>query len=663
SQLRWSPVNGCQEPLVALNRAAAFVSGAGVGEGVQNASYWTGVATAILRCYFLAAATSGRTITDVVRWSTQPTNPEPIQILRKMEQLGRAPQGWAGELESGASADGETRGNMWSGVRRALDCFADPKVLAACSPGPHDIFDVATFVSGRNTLYVLGKEKKNGSVAPLVTAMMEDIFDQVRKIASRMPNSRIDPPLTVELNEVAHIAPMPNLPGYMGDSGGFSIALHVYLQSLGQARGKWGNDEAAVMWDTAAIRVVMGGSGYVNDLEDISRLMGEVDEKTKSVSRGAGGKSTSYSKQKRRVLTLDELRTLEFGTAVIIARAARPVEARLTPYFRRKDAKEISAGQARVAKIIAAGDDGDMDALAPTGLLAPAGTNSGAGGSNGGFGGGSTGGFGGGSGMGSGNLMPPPAVASAGAGGQGYVSDPYGNGPGQYQGQPPQLQPTGFPQQGQASGWRSAPPVEPPRTWGGVGVPPAPESARQISGPTGWGGAQAPQVSSGSMSYPSGEPADFMPASPGPHQPSQPQADQASGWQAGQPMFQPSQQAAPPEYQAPQLAGPPQVQPIPVGYEPPPAEQERYPSATPSQPYQLQQPGHEASPQVQPNGPGGQYASYGDPYAVPPAQPQDSYASAPVRQSEPEPAPESERPAAAPRIPSGWGPARRTDQE
>ncbi|MGH3545650.1 MAG: type IV secretory system conjugative DNA transfer family protein, partial [Mycobacteriales bacterium] len=463
SQLRWSPVNGCHEPLVALNRAAAFVAGAGVGEGVQNASYWTGVATAILRCYFLAAATSGRTITDVVRWSTQPTNPEPIQILRKMEQLGRAPQGWAGELESGASADGETRGNMWSGVRRALDCFADPRVLAACSPGPNDVFNVPTFVSGRNTLYVLGKEKKNGSVAPLVTAMMEDIFDQVRKIASRMPNSRIDPPLTVELNEVAHIAPMPNLPGYMGDSGGFSIALHVYLQSLGQARGKWGNDEAAVMWDTAAIRVVMGGSGYVNDLEDISRLLGEVDEKTKSISRGAGGKSTSYSKQKRRVLTVDELRTLEFGTALVIARAARPVEAKLTPYFKRKDAKEIGAGQARVGKVIADVDEEEaFDPLAPTGLLGGFAGAGSAGGGSGGFPGGSGAGGGTGSAGGGTSGFPGSSGVAGGAGGSGYGPGSAGT-PANAGYSPTTAYPVGV--NGQAQSWASTAPSEPPVGW------------------------------------------------------------------------------------------------------------------------------------------------------------------------------------------------------
>ncbi len=684
SQLRWSPVNGCQEPLVALNRAAAFVAGAGVGEGVQNASYWTGVATAILRCYFLAAATSGRTITDVVRWSTQPTNPEPIQILRKMEQLGRAPQGWAGELESGASADGETRGNMWSGVRRALDCFADPRVLAACSPGPDDIFDVATFVRGRNTLYVLGKEKKNGSVAPLVTAMMEDIFDQVRKIASRMPNSRIDPPLTVELNEVAHIAPMPNLPGYMGDSGGFSIALHVYLQSLGQARGKWGNDEAAVMWDTAAIRVVMGGSGYVNDLEDISRLLGEVDEKTKSISRGAGGKSTSYSKQKRRVLTVDELRTLEFGTALVIARAARPVEAKLTPYFKRKDAKEIGVGQARVGKVIADVDDAESasDPLAPTGLLAAAagsgggGAYAGGGGAYAGAGGGGAGGNGGGGFYGGGAPGGPPygqtAVYPAGGTTMGGAVGPTA-------GQ-------------QAPAWPSTAPTEPPQGWQagrGTAGPAAHIRTPGQAGPSGWGGSGA---SSGATPGPAGQmPPMFQPAA----QPAEP----VPGWYAGQPAYQAN---------VPQPARPVPVAQHPVSPPSPAAEspqlEQRPHSSTFPQLYQPRDSG--ANGAVYPAVDGHHAASA---YAAPPdgaspqggATPPDAHHGSPAQQygagqygavpysnqtyggdgyrgqqsgeaaarpqysatAVPSSASMEGQSTGAPRLAAGWGPVRRTDQE
>ena len=351
--LRWSPIRGCDDPMVAANRSVAIITGSGLSVSGDSA-YWVSASITVLRCYLHAASLGGKNMRDIMRWSTQPTNPEPMNLLRKAEADGLGAPGWAAVLESLAGTpDPRHRGITWATVTQALTCFADPRVLEACSPAAEELFDLDEFLSGRNTLYILGKEKKNGSVAPVVTAMMEDLFDGARQIAGRMPGSRLDPPLTVELNEAAHIAPLPNLPSYMGDSGGFSIALHVYLQSLSQARAKWGSDEAMIMWDNAAIRVIMGGAGNVDDLEDISRLMGDFREKNVLRTRGARGQSETVRPEWRRVLSSEEIRTLEFGRAVVVARAARPVEVRLVPWWKRKDGKEIAAGKRRTEKLVA----------------------------------------------------------------------------------------------------------------------------------------------------------------------------------------------------------------------------------------------------------------------------------------------------------------------
>lgn len=330
-QLRWSPVNGAEDPIVAMKRANAFIAGAGF-KMIGELAYWVSVSATVLRLYLHAAAVGRKTLDDVLRWSTQSDSMEPVMLLREGEARGIAAPGWADEMESYVKVDEDTRGRMWAVLIQALKCFADPGVRRACAPGPFEKFDLRDFLAGRNTLFILGKEEKGGGVAPLVTAMMEDLFDGTRKIAAQMPSSRLDPPLTIELNEAAHIVPLPNLPAYMGDSGGFSIALHVYLQSLSQARAGWGDHEAMIMWDNAAIRIIMGGAGNVDDLEDISRLMGKV--------RG------------KEVLSPDEVRTLKFGTAVVVARAARPVEVQLTPWWKRKDGDEIAKGKAETERLV-----------------------------------------------------------------------------------------------------------------------------------------------------------------------------------------------------------------------------------------------------------------------------------------------------------------------
>jgi len=352
-RFRWSLVAGAENPRIATMRATAVVTGAGFSTDGEGA-YYTGAAISALRIYLHAAAVGGRTMRHIINWSTKPTSPEPVSLLRQAEAAGVAARGWASALEALSHAHPEQVGSTWAKLVQALACFSEPKVLEACSPEPHEVLDMQEFLSGQNTLYILGKEQKNSSVAPIVTAMLEDMFDQIRRIASRMPGSRLDPPLTIELNEAAHIAPLPNLPAYMGDSGGFSIALHVYLQSLSQARSRWGAHEAMIMWDNAAIRVIMGGAGNVADLEDVSRLMGEVRTPSGRPGRDDG----------RRVLSPEEIRTLPFGTAVVVARAARPVEVALTPWWKRRDAAEIAAGKAETERLILQYTD-EMDQADP----------------------------------------------------------------------------------------------------------------------------------------------------------------------------------------------------------------------------------------------------------------------------------------------------------
>ncbi|GAB3856456.1 type IV secretory system conjugative DNA transfer family protein [Dactylosporangium cerinum] len=90
-----------------------------------------------------------------------------------------------------------------------------------------------------------------------------------------------------------------------------------------------GAAEAQTIWENANVRVVLGGSGNASDLEDVSRLMGETEDRT----------------GRRRVLSVDEIRTLKFGQAVMIAGSSRPIEARLTPFWKRKDGDKIMSGR------------------------------------------------------------------------------------------------------------------------------------------------------------------------------------------------------------------------------------------------------------------------------------------------------------------------------
>lgn len=330
-RLRWAPTRGCTDPLVAINRARALAAGAMLTKGsTSDGEYWQQMTAAVLRTYLHAAALTGRPISDVLAWASRPSDPTPVRILR---QESAAAGGWAEELAAQAGADPRQRDSVWSGVRRAVDSLADPRVLDACSPDTVDAFDPHEFLDANGSLYLLGTTGVQLSVAPLITALLEDLLDTARKRAAALPGGRLDPPLLLLLDEAANIAPIPSLPNLMSDGGGSGITTVAVLQSLAQARARWGETGADSMWDAATTKVVLGGLAHAEDLHRISRLAGDIDRPLVTRSTGANGPSRSVTSQRLPALPLERIRCLPAGQALVLARRVAPVHVQLDPWW------------------------------------------------------------------------------------------------------------------------------------------------------------------------------------------------------------------------------------------------------------------------------------------------------------------------------------------
>ena len=330
-RLRWSPTRGCSDPLVAISRARALSAGAGINHvTTTDADFWSGMAAAVLRAYLHAAALTGRSMGDVLAWAGRPLDPTPMRILRS--ESGAAP-GWAEELAAQASADPRQRDSVWAGVRRAVDALADPRVLATCSPDDQEGFDPTEFLHECGSLYLLGSTGTQLSVAPLITALLEDVLDTARTLAAAERSGRLTPPLLLLLDEAANIAPIPTLPNLLADGGGVGITTVTVLQSLAQARSRWGDAGADAMWDAATTKVIFGGLAHAEDLTRISRLAGEIDAPHVTHNTGNGGGSRSITSQRIPALPLEQIRCLPAGQALVLARRCPPAHVRLTPWW------------------------------------------------------------------------------------------------------------------------------------------------------------------------------------------------------------------------------------------------------------------------------------------------------------------------------------------
>jgi type IV secretory pathway TraG/TraD family ATPase VirD4 len=118
------------------------------------------------------------------------------------------------------------------------------------------------------------------------------------------------------------------------------------LQSLSQARDRWGKEAAGAIWDSAIVKVVLGGSANAEDLTDISRLVGEREAIEWSQTIAAGGAhSMSSATRRRAILDPSEIRRLSVGTGLLLLRSAPPIMMRLRPWTARPDAARLSAAR------------------------------------------------------------------------------------------------------------------------------------------------------------------------------------------------------------------------------------------------------------------------------------------------------------------------------
>ena len=120
-----------------------------------------------------------------------------------------------------------------------------------------------------------------------------------------------------------------------------------------QARDKWGDHAAGAIWDAAIIKVILGGTSSARDLQDLSALIGERDERTDTISVGDyGSRSLQRSIRRVPVMPPETIRTLPFGTALVLLRSAPPLVTDLRPWTARKEADQLHAERAEVERAL-----------------------------------------------------------------------------------------------------------------------------------------------------------------------------------------------------------------------------------------------------------------------------------------------------------------------
>ncbi|ARF73768.1 conjugal transfer protein TraG [Kitasatospora albolonga] len=330
-KFRWTPINGASETEVAMMRAKAFVAGSrtpnSAAQSSEGSAFYKGQASKILAAYLHAAALDGATLDWVLRWARK-LDPAPLGILDSHPGAG---PGWADMLRTAITGDSRTVGNTASTLDAALEPFMHQSVINALQ-GEEDPTDFGAFLDAGGTLYLLGKDSEVNSVAPLTTALAEDLLDQAEAHALASPAGRLDPALLAGLDEAPNIAPIPSLRQRVADGRGRGITVVYGLQAWASARARFGEDTAKELAAFTNNVVVFSGDKDPDFLKDMSDLCGQVEREhtTKTTSGGdRGGHSTATHMALEPVLRGDEIRRLPEGHALVLADNLPPVITRL----------------------------------------------------------------------------------------------------------------------------------------------------------------------------------------------------------------------------------------------------------------------------------------------------------------------------------------------
>ncbi|MGW0535956.1 type VI secretion protein [Streptomyces sp. NPDC003032] len=247
ARLHWSPTSGCQDKATAARRAAALL--APIRPSARLDAAVADTAEILMRSFLHAAAVADKPMKNVHRWSQGTQVQEAVRILRTHP---KAASGAAGELEAALTAYAERRDVAQELTARALSALFTVHVRESCTPNRTDALTLDSFVHEGGTLFVVGeaiedpKSRQGPGAMPLLTALTSSVVEHGRRMAERSSSGRLDPPMTLVLDDAAAVAPLPQLPDLLATGTDLGLPTLALLRSREQGRSRWPNSELPV---------------------------------------------------------------------------------------------------------------------------------------------------------------------------------------------------------------------------------------------------------------------------------------------------------------------------------------------------------------------------------------------------------------------------------
>lgn len=319
--VHWSPVRGCEDTTLAAARVRSMVQGQ--GNGLTDEGFWENQACMVLGGYLHAAALGGYDMRDVYGWVTSGDD-TPLRILR--QSLGANPIDAANVRHFLQHMPERTAGSVTATLTSVLSWMQHPGVADVVAPrGRDDVqwLDFEKFLTSRGDTLYLTSRGADGTTQPLFAALLDELARTARRVADARPGKRLDPVVSLQLDEIANIAYVP-VDQWASWMGGRGLRISVYAQSWAQLVGRYGQQGAEALWACAAA-VVVGGTTEATLLERVSAAAGTVEVRGRDRVTGTGeNKTRERTYRDIPVLPAAQMRLPRF-TAVVLSDRVPPI--------------------------------------------------------------------------------------------------------------------------------------------------------------------------------------------------------------------------------------------------------------------------------------------------------------------------------------------------
>jgi type IV secretion system protein VirD4 len=319
----WSPLAACTTWQGAL-RTATWLTEAAREGSFHDADFWYANAAKLLAPLLFAAATSGHTMADVVRWVDLQ---EQQDVDLELEVAG-VPEAIAA-FAATTKREERAKSSVYTTAETVLRAFADPAVAASAATS--EIDPARLFDGGSHTLYVSAPLHEQARLRPLFTALVQTVLMTAYEHAA--DGGSLDPPLLLVLDEAANIAPLRDLAQIASTAAGLGIQLVTVWQDRAQITNRYGQAASTVMNNHRA-KLVLGGVADTGTTHDVAQLVGEAEVDRRSTTVDAEGRvSSTEAKQSQLLATASGIRTMGQFEGLLVYGHLPSTRLRLRPWF------------------------------------------------------------------------------------------------------------------------------------------------------------------------------------------------------------------------------------------------------------------------------------------------------------------------------------------